>query len=140
MARLDVKRYLSRSLPVTRAPPSCPHSQSAPPCASRGGVPRAYESADTGSGGPNGAAGAATEMAASAGDCSGACGSEGGGTAAAACARRRPSRSVGAAPSGARETGERERERRWRRSSRWGEPLVSHMCDCGDANKQMKCR
>ena len=46
----------------------------------------------------------------------------GGPTSTAASASHHPSRSAGVSPAPFGETGERERDRRWWRSSRWGEP------------------
>ena len=49
----------------------------------------------------------------------------GGPTGTAASASHRSSRSAGVSPAPSGETGERERDRRWWRSSRWGEPSES---------------
>ena len=49
----------------------------------------------------------------------------GGPTSTAASASLRSSRSAGVSPVHSGETGERERDRRWLRSSRWGEPSES---------------
>ena len=49
----------------------------------------------------------------------------GGSTSTAASASLRSSRSAGVSPVHSGETGERERDRRWLRSSRWGEPSES---------------
>ena len=49
----------------------------------------------------------------------------GGPTSTAASASLRSSRSAGVSPVHSGETGEREQDRRWWRSSRWGEPLES---------------
>ena len=49
----------------------------------------------------------------------------GGPTSTAASASRRSLRSAGVSPVHSGETGERERDRRWWRSSRWGEPSES---------------
>ena len=49
----------------------------------------------------------------------------GGPTSTAASASRRSSRSARVSPAHPGETGERERDRRWLRSSRWGEPSES---------------
>ena len=49
----------------------------------------------------------------------------GGPTSTAASASLRSSRSAGVPPAHSEETGERERDRRWWRSSRWGEPSES---------------
>ena len=67
----------------------------------------------------------------------------GGPTSTAASASLRSSRSTGVSPAHSGETGEREQDRRWWRSSRWGEPsesaiTVSTCKQRGAAYRQMR--